>query len=118
LAAFILILTYFNIFVLLAAMALIIISFFIYKRLEKGFIRNHSGELSLIIYKNKFIEQFAKTYNEHKYKEIGTPYFILGYFVIPITKYYSVVLPKRIVSENSEFFDMLSEKTMKINKRR
>ena len=110
LAAFILILTYLNIFLLLASAALIVISFFIYKKLEKGFIDNHSGELSLTIYKNKLIEQFAKTYNEHKYKEIGTPYFIFGYFVIPITKYYSIILPKRIAEENTEFFDTLSEK--------
>ena len=110
LAAFILILTYLNIFLLLASAALIVISFFIYKKLEKGFIDNHSGELSLTIYKNKLIEQFAKTYNEHKYKEIGTPYFIFGYFVIPITKYYSIILPKRIAEKNTEFFDTLSEK--------
>ena len=110
LAAFILILTYLNIFLLLASAALIVISFFIYKKLEKGYIDNHSGELSLTIYKNKLIEQFAKTYNEHKYKEIGTPYFIFGYFVIPITKYYSIILPKRIAEKNTEFFDTLSEK--------
>ncbi len=109
-AAFILIISYLNIFLLFAAAALVGVAFFVYKRAEKGFIKNHSGGLSLIIYKNKFIEQFAKTYNEHKYKEIGAPYFIFGHFVIPVTKYYSIVLPRRIAMENTEFFDILAKK--------
>ena len=117
LAAFILILTYLNIFMLLASATLIAISFFIYKKLEKGFINNHSGELSLTVYKNNLIEQFAKTYNEHKYKEIGTPYILFGYFIIPVTKYYSIILPKRIFAENTEFFDVLYKKIMEIHQK-
>ena len=75
-----------------------------------GYIQNHQGQLQLLMCDDLMVVRLHYTDLELKYDSMKPLKPILGLWRLKCSDFYTFILPKRIVKENSSFFQALYAK--------
>lgn len=72
-----------------------------------GYIKNHQGILQILLFDELLVVRLRHTDLELEYCSMKRKKSILGLWRLKCSKFFTLVLPNRIVHENNIFFDML-----------
>ena len=75
-----------------------------------GYIKNHQGILQMLIFEDLLVVRVRHTDLELEYDSMRRKKTVFGLWRLKCSDFFTLILPNRIVNENSAFFEMLYAK--------
>ena len=75
-----------------------------------GYIKNHQGILQMLIFEDLLVVRLRHTDLELEYDSMRRKKTVFGLWRLKCSDFFTLILPNRIVNENSAFFEMLYAK--------
>lgn len=105
---------FWNVWLLIVAAAIIVfclvLSKFSFFDTLDGYIKNHQGILQMLIFDELLVVRLRHTDLELEYDSMRLKKSAFGLWRLKCNDFFTLILPNRIVNENSAFFDMLYAK--------
>ena len=103
-----------DVWLLIAAVAIavfcLVLSKYTFFDILDGYIKNHQGILQMLIFDELLVVRLRHTDLELEYDSMRHETSIFGLWRLKCSDFFTLILPNRIVNENSAFFDMLYAK--------